>query len=502
MAEYDFEPDYKFWWKKKSVTKEEFIWMLLGIDPEAARKAVEIGKTAESKKSDEERAYYSRFEYLTFIQRRRYSVLMRLNWDKGKEGFIRDVYEDAHEFPDKLVLFLKSVDKMPHNPNLERYKEHDQYKADLDKWELSDIKDEDAALSLILGLNPKFFNQFLALHNRQVGDCKTGVEAQYYASFSPEEKWLFSEYYHFLRSEFPTLGWGSPINPLNRPIHDAKCFANWKGNFQDYVQELHDNGVLFRPETYAALQKQGIPLSYTENGWAMQFNRRWIRRQGAWSLKTAAKIYLGEHPDGTDRGFIILGYTGLHGAGEGLALESSETIAEYDSEGKFVHPSKETLNDVFSNNQESEEWYILENFVRGHIPEKLTPKNDDGPGKLYFQPKVIVEFFRDYLPRTYQPKALYIALGLDEKSEQTHANQDIAHTGLPGRPSKSKHLLESEFERRKSAGTVTDSLAEEVRTLLAWLKQNHPEVPQPTEKSTQNSFREQYRQYAVARQAA
>lgn len=416
----DFEPDYSFWWKEKSITKEDYTWVLLGIDPEAARRSLEIERRAESERSAEDQAYYSRFEYETFIQRRRYRVIIRLDWKQGKEEFKRAAYEDGHEFPDKLVLFLNSINKMPHDPNLEKYKEHSRYTACLSEWCLNNIEDENTALPLLLGLNPTYFTQFQDLQNRQDEGQKTGTETPYYTSFSSEEKWLFIEYNKFLKKEFPSLmGGHSAFYPISASIRDAKCLANWTGNFEAYVQELHDNGVLFRPETYAALEKHKISLPYTENGWSLQFYRRWLR-QGTWSLKTAAGLYLGQDPSRTDRGFIILGHTGLHGSGAGLALESAETIAEYDHEGKFLQPPEETLDDIFSENQETQQWYILEKFVKGHIEAKnITPANEDTQNPK-FLPIDIVEFFRTHFPRTFQPKALYIALGIE-----TQPTEDI-----------------------------------------------------------------------------
>lgn len=65
-------------------------------------------------------------------------------------------------------------------------------------------------------------------------------------------------------------------------------------------------------------------------------------------------------------------------------------------------------------------------------------------------------------------------------------------TGLPGRPSKSKHLIEDEFRRRAAAGALADSLPVEATELLAWLTATHPTSPRPTVGVVKNNIRADY----------
>jgi hypothetical protein len=68
-------------------------------------------------------------------------------------------------------------------------------------------------------------------------------------------------------------------------------------------------------------------------------------------------------------------------------------------------------------------------------------------------------------------------------------------TGAPGRPSKSMHLIEREFERRKDAGEVLPQLAAEARHLLTWLPHAHPDAEPPTEKTIKNRLRDAHRDW-------
>ncbi len=424
--EYNFTPDFKTWWKNNTTAHEDFSWVTLGIDPEAVKRLKEINTKTEEITIEELRFRGQLDDYVLNLPRGMFikytrSALMNLDWSKGKENFIAQAYEHNFEIHPDFCAYLQSIGQMPHNPDLERYKDHAQYRADLAEWNPENIKDEDAALSLLLGLNPEYFSQFLSLNSKMKEENRTADGFSAYYGFKPEEKWLFVEYNDFLKEEFPRLArdisW--PMIHISPPLKKAKELNLWTGNFVAYVQSLHDNGFIFMPKTYAALEKHGIELAYSAGGWAMQFYQRFLRL-GVWSLKDAANIYRGSDPHG-GREFENLANTALHGSGAGLALETAETIAEFDDNDNFIPPPDLSLAYVFKKDDKTvlDRTYSLEGFVRGHMAAgNLTPAKDEGPEKLYFQPKVIVEFFRDYLPRSHRPKALYIALELDRPKKK------------------------------------------------------------------------------------
>lgn len=66
-------------------------------------------------------------------------------------------------------------------------------------------------------------------------------------------------------------------------------------------------------------------------------------------------------------------------------------------------------------------------------------------------------------------------------------------SGLPGRPAKSKHLIENELQRRAEAEELADTLAAEAEALLSWLRTTHPDHAPPTVRTIQNNIRDEYR---------
>jgi hypothetical protein len=66
-------------------------------------------------------------------------------------------------------------------------------------------------------------------------------------------------------------------------------------------------------------------------------------------------------------------------------------------------------------------------------------------------------------------------------------------TGFPGRPSKSKHLIDDEFERRVAAGEALPVLVEEAQALLQWFKAKYLTAERPTVKTIQNNIRSRHR---------
>ncbi len=64
---------------------------------------------------------------------------------------------------------------------------------------------------------------------------------------------------------------------------------------------------------------------------------------------------------------------------------------------------------------------------------------------------------------------------------------DFTLTGMPGRPSKGKEIIEAEFQRRAATNECEQSLEGEARVLCAWFKRHHPLVGAPTQKTIQNN---------------
>lgn len=438
-AAHEYTPDWGKWWEDSSSTKETFAWVILGIDPDTAKRVEELSRKTDA--TDEEKVFIARFDNFSvlngYITLRtlwaRYRLLQNLDWGKGKEEFLYNAYAAKFTIHKDFKIYLHSIGKMPHDPNLERYTMHEQYRADLKEWNVANIQDEDTALSLLLGLQPKHFIRIQALEERQ----KTGVLKDGFAprawQFSDDEKWFYDEYLAFLREEFPYLrqkGYGTIMHALAPLVRDAKCLATWQGSFKEYVQELHDNGLVLMPKIYDSLQVLGVAPSYSSQGWAVQFYKRWASYP-TWSLKQAADLYLGTDPD-KSQSFIYLGDRYLHGSGAGFALESDETIAEYDYNGKFIQPPDDNFDHIFNDEPDPHApRYLLESFVRSHMDAgHIKAVKDDGPEKLYFKPEIIVDFFKNYLGRTYRPEALYMAMAPETEPKPKRSRGRPAGSGI------------------------------------------------------------------------
>ena len=74
---------------------------------------------------------------------------------------------------------------------------------------------------------------------------------------------------------------------------------------------------------------------------------------------------------------------------------------------------------------------------------------------------------------------------------QEHAD-GVSSTGMPGRPSKAKHLIDDAFKRRAASNECESSLAGEARALRHWLKADSPHLAQPGQKTVENNIRASY----------
>lgn len=73
------------------------------------------------------------------------------------------------------------------------------------------------------------------------------------------------------------------------------------------------------------------------------------------------------------------------------------------------------------------------------------------------------------------------------------ANTSLIPTGMPGRPSKGKDLIQAELRRRIESGAALDTLKAEVQALADWYKIQYPQAQQPKMKTLENSMRAIFR---------
>ena len=55
------------------------------------------------------------------------------------------------------------------------------------------------------------------------------------------------------------------------------------------------------------------------------------------------------------------------------------------------------------------------------------------------------------------------------------------------------HLVEAEFERRRTAGALAPTLKEQSRLLEDWFRRHYPETQPMTAKTIENRLRDQFR---------
>lgn len=506
MSDYDFVPDYRAWWNRSDLTESDLVWLMLSISPEDAQKSLNLKNKPNL--TDEEMSWKGGFSnYLhglfngPWIADSRRQFMEENLWGRGKEDFIVNAYNRAFKFPEPFADFLKSIGGMPDHFN--HYKKHDMFRDSLKAWELANIDAEDKAISLLLGIRPEYFQRFCCLAEELKSD-------EAWESASPDDRNFFLEFRRFNASEFSLdrMQYAGLLEFAKK----IKGFGLWGGDFAAYVQAVHDGGFVFKRNTYEALEFHGIRPAYTRNGWARGFYRSWIER-GIWRLMDAAFLYIGDDPYG-GRSFEGFGETEKSGPGRILQRWDKNAVIffQFDEKGGLVDTPLSRMDEETS----------LEGFVKNHIDAgNLTPASTEAG--LKFRPIEIVSFFRKYFPLTFEPQALLIELGLEseessslqvlefagglqwaqaDSGNEAELQPDPLRTGFAGRPAKSRDFMEQEFERRKQRGMVAETLADEARILIAWLKLHHPEMPVPAEKTVKNNLGGKYRQYKNEKQAA
>ncbi len=88
--------------------------------------------------------------------------------------------------------------------------------------------------------------------------------------------------------------------------------------------------------------------------------------------------------------------------------------------------------------------------------------------------------------------------GEPEAEPATVAGDAYTLSGFPGRPSKAKHLIDDEFDRRVAAGQALPLVADEAGALLDWLKRQHPTMARPTPKTIQENIRARHPQWRAS----
>lgn len=81
--------------------------------------------------------------------------------------------------------------------------------------------------------------------------------------------------------------------------------------------------------------------------------------------------------------------------------------------------------------------------------------------------------------------------------DPVNAAKSPTPTGLPGRPSKGRDLIEYEFKRRCGTGEAKAALDEEAEALRGWYIMSYPQAQHPTVKTIKNNIRADHRRWVA-----
>lgn len=200
----------------------------------------------------------------------------------------------------------------------------------------------------------------------------------------------------------------------------------------------------------------------------------------------------------------------------GGPFEVGDTVTIYEAAMLYAgrHPGGRFLDGRTKRKEEDFGRASLEQYEKVLCPERERDARDGGPRKLAWDifcelrkrvaSGAITPVRPAYLPsgevdpRDTRIRTADLARLADERGDRpqnlAHLMQaPETHTGLPGRPTKSRETILAEFEARRARGETLNTLAGEARACLENLKTRHPTVAVPTLKTVESLIRNEYR---------
>ena len=393
--DYNFEPDYETWWNKESLTKEQLVLLMLGVNPDDEEKS-KILSAKPNRTHDEQEWTWGYSNYtrnLNPFLGDAFRHGMQLLKSDCKNYIYQEAYDNRFDINNTLQDFLILAKVLAPNPKLEKHKEHSIFEEKNSDIGAINSQNESHDFAKIIGVEPLYFDRFITLDDRCEKEPKdNGYVA--YVTFEPEEKWFYSEYGKFIGSFYKCRH-----TDLTRFFRKIRSHELWDLDFYKYCQNIHDAGFIFKSKTYRSLNDKGIKLKYTKDGWAYNFYSEWILKKPLWNLEIAGKLFTGADPNG---GRELYGMGDFEKGRAGHGLNDYKTVLFFDKNGEWKEPVIKNFLEETS----------LENFVRRHIAKGTIEHTYEHNGILEFEPKEIVRFLKDYCPNTCQPHALYNVLGL------------------------------------------------------------------------------------------
>lgn len=405
MSEYNFKPDYEDWWKRKTLKMEDVIWLILGINPND----VNCYREYEISNKPKDPWYWAFYNYVELIYPGRrigeyYSIYSKILDGVKKKDAFQIIYNHHNPIHSDALSFAKSHGLIKTEEKLEKYTDHNLFILDCNKFAPSFVTTEIQALGALLGFSPSYFERYKGLFDK-VQDEINRVGYFYLYSLTSEERWFYDE---FTKCIIEQCDEHDPIFLFDKLNHLTNLKI-WKNDFPLYVQESYEEGFSFDQDVYNALFQVGISMpEYKKDSWAIKYYEEWIKRKPVWDAITASCLYRGGNPD------------------EGREFWNFNKKKNLKMNGYYLYTDYLSYS---SEDGKIKEQIKIIDFIHQHIlAGNLKENGKDNEGKYLFNPKEITIFFRDYCPNSYQPIALFEALGIkNENNNSQELNLEPSH---------------------------------------------------------------------------
>jgi hypothetical protein len=395
--EYNFTPDYAYWWDKKDLSIEDTATLIFGLKPDEYDWYVTCHNALQDIQGEEFLKFQSLREYLgnreqcnalyDIIELREHILSESYYNRTSPKDFLRSVYESGMKYGDRSVHkgfldFLESRGEHPHH--FDFLKDKSRYHFDYGDLKSNLPKSEDDAVSIFLGLKAEPYNQFIAMKK----DWQ-------WVQWSPEKRFFAREYRKILDALPVSIG----------RLDDIKALNLWKGDFKEYVKTLHNHGVVFSPSFMRAFKKHVLPdweWGYDEDSKIWQFYHHWVKRVPTWTLEEAVDLFKGYDPIIHQSHIINLAVSEflLSSHPNGQEKNSPRILQAYEK-----YPFAQTGLHIIELQERLQRYVAAGKTQIAHQPFQDRPKE----GWL-FEPKAIYRFLNE--ATLYQPPlALHSAVG-------------------------------------------------------------------------------------------
>ncbi|MEM6603358.1 MAG: hypothetical protein AAF621_04840 [Pseudomonadota bacterium] len=303
MSEYDFEPDYAYWWNKGTLSYEELCWLICGLNPDWGRRKT---ITRDGDNYDEEKeiqTYRAEAKWRNALEHYMYGLsflgaeytsdqynLLRqyVPYSGCKAEFIRRARKMRFSLPRKFEALLEAQGVLDNEEAVAHYRNHNRFLFDFKTLNLKEIQTEQDAFAILMKLQPEALRRYASLHQMTL---HADYENIYSVFHTEDDLSFYIEYQHFLR-DFYYDGYIDPLS-LGEEVH---LLDLWNGDFKDYAQSLYNNGFIFRYDVMRMLAEHDIPLTYHPESWPYNLYTFWKEKQ-AWTFHEALALFKGECPD-------------------------------------------------------------------------------------------------------------------------------------------------------------------------------------------------------------